>query len=76
MGRSLVLKTQSNTCRVTPQITVLTYLMYDLENVSQRYLRNDMCMQGHRCDCSGNHSWYALNYPMYKYNPMHSERYL
>ena len=36
MGRSLA-------CKVTPQITALSYLMYDLENVSQRYLQSDMC---------------------------------
>ena len=32
-------QTQSNTCKVTPQITALSYLMCDLENVSQRYFR-------------------------------------
>ena len=36
MGRSL-------TCKVTPQITALSYLMCDLEKVSQRYLRSDTC---------------------------------
>ena len=44
MGRSLVYtQTQSDTCKVTPQITALSYLICDLENVSQRYLRSDTC---------------------------------
>ena len=36
-------QTQSNTCKVTPQITALSYLMCDLENVKPKIFSNDMC---------------------------------
>ena len=43
MGRSLVLKPKVTHVRSHLKITALSYLMCDLENVSQRYLQSDTC---------------------------------